>query len=64
MMACVDSIALFFNNSLKHQLCLDKWIVDFIPTTEKHCKLKELNCKDGMLILCMHILILIMSKIV
>ena len=60
MMACVDSIARFFNNSLKRQLCL----VDFIPTTEKHCKLKELNCKDGMLILCMHILILIMSKIV
>ena len=42
MMACVDSIALFFNNSLIRQLCLDKWIVDCIPTTKNHCKLKEL----------------------
>ena len=42
MMACVDSIALFFNNSLKRQLCLDKWIADCIPTTEKRRKLKEL----------------------
>ena len=42
MMSCVDSIARFFNNSPKRQHCLEKWITDVTPATEKRHKLKEL----------------------
>lgn len=44
MIDTVSCIARFFNYSPKRQLCLDKWIMDTLPTEEKRRKLKEL-CK-------------------
>ena len=41
MMSCVDSIARFFHNSPKRQLCLERWIIDIYPESEKRRKLKE-----------------------